>query len=447
MDQNGNYFDGNSNYLGNASSQQSATPQKTATPTPQPAAQPVAPTAQLQPGSTDAAAVKQLQDYLVAQGYMTEAQKMTGYGIYGPQTTAAVAALQKKLGVDNSSGVGYYGPRTQAAIQGKGTAAPGQTPSQVQSVPTDIDKGAAALDSNYLWQPGETAQTYQARVAEYNATKPVSTVQGQVGQAGTMARESNVNDPYAGLDPIQKQVKMYTDAYNALGLSTIKEQFTKYTKDLEKVQNELNDKKQANQNNPWLAQGIVDRTNEQLDRKYETRINTLTHLLSLTDSLYKAGQAQVNQLVSDAQADIKATNELAQKAIDAATALSKDNVIQSIGGHQWLVNKSTGQKIADLGPVTVSSTAMSLEDKMALAAFQAGLRDDGNDETSDIKNYNYARSQGYKGTFQQYTSSKNDPFANLFPDDAPSSTPQRPLSLYDQVKTPAPAIDWASIGL
>lgn len=74
------------------------------------------PTQQLQPGASGDQ-VKALQDYLVSQGMMTQAQVNTGYGIYGPQTTAAVQALQQKLGVDNSSGPGYYGPQTLAALQ------------------------------------------------------------------------------------------------------------------------------------------------------------------------------------------------------------------------------------------------------------------------------------------------------------------------------------------
>jgi hypothetical protein len=77
------------------------------------------PTTSLQPGS-QGAAVKQLQDYLVSQGLMTQAQVNTGYGIYGPQTTAAVKVLQQRLGVDNSSGPGYWGPKTLAAVQGGG---------------------------------------------------------------------------------------------------------------------------------------------------------------------------------------------------------------------------------------------------------------------------------------------------------------------------------------
>lgn len=76
------------------------------------------PSATLAPGSADSANVKKLQDYLVAQGYMSQAQVNTGYGVYGPQTTAAVAAMQNKLGVDNTGAVGYYGPKTIAALGG-----------------------------------------------------------------------------------------------------------------------------------------------------------------------------------------------------------------------------------------------------------------------------------------------------------------------------------------
>lgn len=86
------------------------------------------PSAVLQPGSTDVASVKKLQDYLVSQGLMTQAQVDTGYGIYGPKTTAAVLALQKKLGIDYSSGPGYFGPRTIAALQAQTPVVPSPPP-------------------------------------------------------------------------------------------------------------------------------------------------------------------------------------------------------------------------------------------------------------------------------------------------------------------------------
>lgn len=75
-----------------------------------------APNVQLYPGSSDSANVKKLQDYLVGLGLMTQAEVNTGYGTYGPKTTAAVSKLQQQLGVDTSAGgVGNYGPMTSAA--------------------------------------------------------------------------------------------------------------------------------------------------------------------------------------------------------------------------------------------------------------------------------------------------------------------------------------------
>lgn len=85
------------------------------------------PTVSLQPGSTNTAAVKQLQDYLVSKGFMTQPQVNTGYGTYGPQTTAAVLAFQKAEGIDYSSGPGYWGPRTIASAPMVSSISPTQS--------------------------------------------------------------------------------------------------------------------------------------------------------------------------------------------------------------------------------------------------------------------------------------------------------------------------------
>jgi len=143
------------------------------------------PNVQLAPGSTDTANVKKLQDYLVSQGLMTEAQKSTGYGNYGPATTAAVQALQQRLGINaTSTGMGVYGPQTsQMAViwaQGPVNVNPpaGSTPTNVQ--PTT---------------PPPTQQTQQQTQVSYNpsqswnlsgwnssgnqfTTKPVLTING-----------------------------------------------------------------------------------------------------------------------------------------------------------------------------------------------------------------------------------------------------------------------------
>jgi len=107
-------------------------PQPTPGPVPAPTTQPRgelsgnAPTTSLQPGSSGPE-VEALQNYLVANGYMTQADMDTGPGIYGPKTTAAVLKLQQDKGVDNSSGPGFYGPKTIAAVTGQTNPQPTST--------------------------------------------------------------------------------------------------------------------------------------------------------------------------------------------------------------------------------------------------------------------------------------------------------------------------------
>lgn len=78
------------------------------------------PNVPLQPGSTNTAAVKALQDYLVSIGKLdANALANGGYGQYGPLTTKAVAQFQTENNIDNSTGVGFWGPRTIAVAQTK----------------------------------------------------------------------------------------------------------------------------------------------------------------------------------------------------------------------------------------------------------------------------------------------------------------------------------------
>lgn len=281
-----------------------------------------APTVALQPGATGDN-VKALQDYLVSQGLMTQDQVNTGYGTYGPQTEAAVLALQQKLGVDNSTGPGFYGPKTIAAVQ---AAVQSTTPANPNTNPSGVTEN------------------------------PAPTTTPSVLGASTTPPDPYAGTPYAGMNPVQAQVQMYTDTASQLGLPTIKSQYDAVIKQQGDLTNKMNDEIANVQNNPWLAQGIVDKEVQNIKNKYATQLDTLTHLETLYDSMYKQGQATVESIVTKADANITATNALAQKQIDAATALAKDNVVQSVGGRELLINKETGKTVADLGPTTPSST-------------------------------------------------------------------------------------------
>ncbi len=150
----------------------------------------------LQPGSTNTQAVKQLQDYLVSQGVMTQAQVNTGYGTYGPQTKAAVAALQQKLGVNAGADAGYYGPKTLSAITQTSVSTQNQQQPQTQA---QLDAQYAAAASAHPALAGNSADaiTYATSTGDYSA---LVNGQGQpfsaADQADALAQGTAATAPY-----------------------------------------------------------------------------------------------------------------------------------------------------------------------------------------------------------------------------------------------------------
>lgn len=210
------------------------------------------PTTALQPGSTGAA-VQQLQNWLVQQGYMTQSQVNTGYGTYGPQTTAAVLQLQKDLGIDYSSGPGYWGPRTLTAVNtstnngttGLRSVAPQTTPqtaptmnmstpqNSLMSTPqnslmsspqpqmspgSSLGTGFGADDVKTLLAQGETQATIdQARqlASKYGLDERLSLILAHEMQGGTSIQDAATkwNIPIPGLSQTVSQNKT-NNAYN-----------------------------------------------------------------------------------------------------------------------------------------------------------------------------------------------------------------------------------------
>ncbi len=154
------------------------------------------PSASLKPGDSGDQ-VKQLQDYLVSIGAMTQAQVNTGYGTYGPQTTAAVAALQSRLGVDNSSGVGYFGPRTISAI----TAATPTTTTGTTTPTSNMDALQTILNN-----PNLTPDQKAAISGIYSAVSTNDTDTAAKLQAA-MKAATEYSDPY-----FKAQINLALDA-------------------------------------------------------------------------------------------------------------------------------------------------------------------------------------------------------------------------------------------
>jgi len=169
------------------------------------------PTQNLQPGMTGDA-VKQLQDYLVAQGYMTQAQMNTRPGYYGDYTTAAVKALQERLGVDNSTGPGYWGPRTIGAIS---TAGGGQNNQQQNGGKSDPDQPLTdeEYDKGLAENPVNAARIAKGNTAEMLAYAASS---GDLSQlVNENGQPFSLEDQQAALAQGMEDNKLFYEAQQA----------------------------------------------------------------------------------------------------------------------------------------------------------------------------------------------------------------------------------------
>lgn len=292
------------------------------------------PSVVLQPGSADAANVGKLQDYLVSLGLMNPQDLLNGgRGIYGPKTTAAVAALQSALGVDNSTGVGYFGPKTISALaSAQGNKASGSSASST-----------------------ETANT------------------------GTPTTPNTAN----GLSPMQNVQDVYTKLYADSGLSTIKSQYEATLKQQQDLTNEMNDKIAAVRSNPWYSQSEADRLAKNIQDKYSVKLDTLSHFATLYETMYKDGLDEIQFRVGLAEKDIQRAFDAAQKRQDALDKLAQADIHPgTVNGHSVLIDYRTKQVVADFGPEKASTGGQPVSGyngefaaTIKLAAQQGGTND------------------------------------------------------------------------
>jgi hypothetical protein len=126
--------------------------------------------------------IKALQDSLVKQGYMTQAQVDTGYGIYGPKTTAAYAKYQADV---NSAAAAH--PVVGPAIQKYGSvdqalSAAGGTVTNLQDAYGTPFSGAdQAAAVNQATQEGQPFFEAQKQKAMQDAAASLANEQSQYG--------------------------------------------------------------------------------------------------------------------------------------------------------------------------------------------------------------------------------------------------------------------------
>lgn len=152
------------------------------------------PTQNLQPGD-NGPQVKALQDYLVAQGYLTPQQLATGPGNYGPATTKAVAALQAKLGVQNQGAEGYFGPKTLAALQAGIQSAQGGAANMGTSstnTPPSTNAGQGSTTGSTPVNPMESSDVaMKAYLAALGGNTDINTTQYKID--ALTSQQQNIN--------------------------------------------------------------------------------------------------------------------------------------------------------------------------------------------------------------------------------------------------------------
>lgn len=318
------------------------------------------PTVNLQPGDTGAQ-VKQLQDYLVSKGLMTRAQVDTGYGTYGPQTTAAVAALQQQLGVDNSTGVGYFGPRTISAIGASapsggmsgGTSAGASSPSEVNpellailnNPYTTPDQKAAtqAIYNAIVSGNGDTASKLQAAMkAASEFSDPYFKAQIRLAtdalQRGLTGKEGDLAFAEAqqrsALEELQNNVAASKDKLSLDHAQELKNLETKYQTDLQDTQDNLAASGFTSSSKRSRTEQILKDQNEGLvessNRGYSYQTGSLDRALTANTSTTQAQIANLQRLASEGKLDLLRQTE-AQVGTNNLSSLGYSGLLGSTG--------------------------------------------------------------------------------------------------------------------
>ncbi len=178
--------------------------------------------------------------------------------------------------------------------------------------------------------------------------------QQQQAQANDVLTQNGI-DPNALKESASSQNPLITfaDTYSKMleqmGIPSVKAQLTEFNKKYADLQNELNDKISDINDNPWLTEGVRQKQIESLQNKYEGRTKILEGQIGTLEKMYSDGIDQAKFVAGQ------------------AVSMAHD---QAVLDQQLVIQK------------------MQLAEK----ALTAG-------DTTDIKEYTLAQSQGYQGSF------------------------------------------------
>lgn len=287
-------------------------PAQSAVPAPAPAAAPTAQPAtmngnfelvsgpNLGPGATGND-VLTLQNWLVEQGYLTDAQVQTGPGTYGPQTKAAVAAWQAANGIDTQGNPGYFGPLSKAFLNQQSVA---------QGTPaTPIPQSPTGTPQNPVIGAGNPTGTPVATGPLLGNKQPTAAPTGAFGSDVQNAMGSGSSFPSSVLSNGQSTNALYQKAVDAyaqmqtyqsqiLAASTPSEEENRLNDELDTLNQEL-EQGIVNIRGERIATPLIGQQSQKLQENYAFKIKPLQDRVN---SLIKARSTQVDALTRVMQA-------------------------------------------------------------------------------------------------------------------------------------------------
>lgn len=157
-------------------------------------------------------------------------------------------------------------------------------------------------------------------------------------------------------DPIQYSMDVYNKVASNLGLSSAKLQIEKYNKELLDFRNDITDKIQEINDDPWLTESVrIGRINSLKEKNTQKEANLLAYI-SLNQSLYATGVQQAQFLsnaaigitqdqINFAQQQSLANQENAQKQADARFVLSNGQPFYVYEGSDTVYSTATGKPL------------------------------------------------------------------------------------------------------
>ena len=243
----------------------------------------------------------------------------------------ARAILAQNVGIQGYTGTAAQNTQLLSALRGSQPTQPSQ---QTQS----FGGGDQLTQAKALLEQTQAQGATPFAGSSYDTrSNPASTGQPTTPTTATGETEtSNI-------------IKVWSDVSKQLGISDIQGRYTKTVDESKALQDKKDVEALEINNNPWFSEGKRQMELKKLDSKYETKLNTLSNYAKLYDAQYQEAVATAKFLTTGIQDDQQFALNLAQKKQEAIDALGKDNAIVSANGRELLVNKATGQIVADLG--------------------------------------------------------------------------------------------------